>query len=302
MTAAPLNKQAGQAPRSSLYECRVSHERLSPLRHAFAYRLFYLALDLDELPALHGRLRLFSTGRFNLFSLRQADYLPTADELHNPSQPGAPRTPPIASSPAASLKSRVLTYCGTAGHPLPPDTRVLLVTLPRVLGYQFNPVSFYFCSAPDGSPLVALAEVSNTFHEKKPFLIPLKATGAGAGRFQLRTPKFFYVSPFSGLDLDFDFRLASPDRRLAVRIDDYAGSDCVLRSSLTGSQRGLSDARLAWFSIKYPFVTLKTILLIHWQAMLLWFRRVPFHKKSAAPELQRDLYHPHTSIANSTRP
>jgi DUF1365 family protein len=281
---------------SSLYECTVLHERFAPRRHRFAYRLFYFALDLDELPSLPRRLALFSLTRPNCFRFREGDFLPLAEPLHNPSTPPGPR---YAAADLPTLKSRVRAFCAAHGADLGPQGRVLLITLPRVLGFQFNPVSFYFCLNSSGTPVGAIAEVTNTFHEVKPYFIPPAAAECGSGVFRLRTPKHFYVSPFSGLDLEFDFTLHTPGRRLGVRIDARDPAGRVLHTALTGRRAPLTDARLAWFLVKYPLVTVGIVARIHWQALRLWAKRVPFFPKAARPASQQDLYRPHPSIART---
>lgn len=268
------------------------HARFAPRAHRFVYRIFMFALDLDELDALHRRLRLFSLNRPNLFSFREADFLPTGEPLHNAG------TAPVLSSVAQTLKTRVLAHLAAHGTHLPADTRVLLVTLPRVFGYLFNPVSFYFCLDRDDRPVAAIAEVTNTFKEVKPYVLAPDSRGAD-GAFRLRVPKHFYVSPFSDVDVAFDFTLRAPDGRLSIQIDDYIGAERTLTSTLTGRQQPLTDARLAWFCIKYPFVTLQIIGLIHWNALKLWLKNVPWFPKTARAADQRDLYRPHRSIRPS---
>jgi DUF1365 family protein len=286
---------------SRLYECHVLHARLHPRAHRFAYRLFFLALELDELPALSARLRLLRIDRPGLLSFRQADYLPTHDPLHNPSAPAVPPTAPTAASPLAPLKTRVLARLAADGLEPGPGARVLLLTLPRVLGYQFNPVSFYFVSTADGRPFAAIAEVTNTFRETKPYVLgpaTLAASATGGPVFQRRVAKHFYVSPFSDVDLAFDFRLRPPGERLLFQIDDYAGERRDLLSTVTGlgPPRPLRNRTLAWFSLKYPLVTLKVIAAIHWEALRLYLKRVPWFAKAARAADQRDLYHPHASL------
>jgi DUF1365 family protein len=171
-------------------------------------------------------------------------------------------------------------------------SRIRLLTLPRVLGYVFNPISVYFCfEHASGAPVCAVAEVGNTFGEQKLYLLP--APDRDDSRlFRLRIPKHYYVSPFSSLTLQFDFRMRLPEQGLDIRVDDYDGDRRVLRSGLQGQRRALSDSRLAWFALKYPLLTLKVIGLIHWHAWRLWRRGLPWHRKSDNPQLQLQVLNP----------
>ena len=266
------------------------HARFAPRRHRFLYRIFLFALDLDELDTLHRRLALFSVNRPNLYSFRERDFLPTGEPIHN----GAPEK----LTSAGRLKVRVTAFLAERGVDLS-GGRVLLVTLPRVLGYLFNPVSFYFCYDRAGTPVAALAEVTNTFKEMKPYFLGPDARHGTAGNFTLRTPKHFYVSPFADVDVAFDFNLRPPGETLTVQIDDYIGAERTLTSMLTGPRRELTGPRLAWFAVKYPCITLRIIALIHWHAFLLWWKRVPWFAKAARPADQRALYRPHPSITHT---
>jgi DUF1365 family protein len=276
---------------SSLYECWILHERLAPRRHRFLYRIFLFAFDLDEVAELPRRLPLFSVGRANLYSFRDRDYFPTDQRVHNAAT--APESPPAAS---ASLKQRVVEFL--AKHDIELNGgRVVLATLPRVFGYLFNPVSFYFCYDRNGTPVAAIAEVTNTFKEVKPYLLgPATRTGAN-GEFRVRVPKFFYVSPYSDVDVAFDFTLRPLGKSLSIQIDDYTGEERTLTSVLSGRQRELTSLRLAWFTLKYPLITLKVITLIHWHALRLWLKRVPWYPKAGRAADQRALYRPHSSLS-----
>ena len=285
------------------------HARFAPKAHRFDYRIFLFALDLDELDTLHRKLRLFSHGWRNLYSFRDGDFLPTHEPVFN----GASKGSLNGQVKTGSLKQRVVAHLASQGINLM-GGRVLLVTLPRVLGYLFNPVSFYFCYDHTGAPVAALAEVTNTFKEMKPYTLGLEARAgrleAGGGRqkeaepatFQKRLLKHFYVSPFSDVDVAFDFTLRTPGERLSVQIDDYVGTERTFTSTLTGPRQPLSDARLAWFTLKYPLLTLRIIGLIHWHAFQLWLKNVPWFAKSARGADQRDLYRPHASIASAPAP
>jgi uncharacterized protein len=252
---------------SCVYECDVMHHRLEPKVHQFRYRIFMFALDLDEIDAV---------AAWNLYSFRDRDHL---------TLPGFE---------GRSVKENIIAYLAQNGVQFPADGRITLVTLPRVLGYIFNPVSFYFCADSAGVPLCAVVQVGNTFGEMKPYCIP---TPASADGFRLVTPKHFYVSPFSSLDLSFDFKLRVPGEHLDIHIDDRDGERRVLLSALTGKRVPLTNARLCLLTLKYPLITLKVIFLIHWHAMILWLKKVPFHRKAANADKQTGVHKPHASIA-----
>ena len=138
-----------------------------------------------------------------------------------------------------------------------------------------------------------MAEVTNTFHEQKPYLLTNQDQPQ---RFRLLTPKHFYVSPFSALDLNFDFKLPVPGEQLEIHIDDREDTAPILITTLTGQRRSLTDGALLTCLFKYPLLTLRVIWLIHWHAFRLWLKRLPFHRKSAQPELQLGVLRPHASL------
>jgi DUF1365 family protein len=279
--------------KSSLYECRIFHERFTPRQHRFLYGIFLFAIDLDELGQLHRKLPFFSVGRRNLYSFQDRDYFPTDRAAHN-SAGGDLNN----SSTNSDLKQRVIAFLAARNVDLN-GGRVVLVTLPRVFGYLFNPVSFYFCYDRGGTPIATIAEVTNTFKEVKPFLLGPETRAASTGEFHLRLPKFFYVSPYSDVDVAFDFTLRPLGKKLSVQIDDFVGRKRTLTSVLAGQQQDLSAARLAWYTFKYPLITLKVITLIHWHALLLWLKRVPWFPKANRPADQREVYRPHTSLVSA---
>jgi DUF1365 family protein len=261
---------------SAIYECEVMHHRLTPTVHHFRYRVFYLWLDLDELAGLSRRLRLLGINRFSLFSYCDADHLGT--------DPG-------------SAKDRLFSWLAGEGVDTSAIQTVRLLSFPRVLGYIFNPVCFFYCFDRDGAPLCAVAQVTNTFHEKKLYLVQDREPD---GRFRRIVPKLFYVSPYSDLDLLFDFKLRVPADKLDIHIDDRKGDERILLSAVSGNRVPLSDARLLWCSVKYPLLTLKVIFLIHWEALRLWIKRLPVHRKASRPDLQQEVLRPHATLAVNT--
>ena len=145
-------------------------------------------------------------------------------------------------SKGGTVREKLVTYLARNGFTMPEGGRCMLLTLPRVFGYVFNPVSFYFCFDENGMPMCAVAEVGNTFGEKKLYLLSEFSNG---DRFRLVTPKNFYVSPFSELDLEFDFKLRIPAEALEIHVDDRNGDERILLSALTGRRAALT-AGAAW--------------------------------------------------------
>ena len=138
---------------SALYAGRVMHQRMRPARHRLAYQVFSLLIDLDELPVLAQRLRFFSLNRFNLFSLYEADYGSSKREGKG------------SGSQRQTLRQRVEVQLLAAGLQIGGPIRLL--SMPRILGYAFNPLSVYFCYLPDGELQAILYEVNNTFGERR---------------------------------------------------------------------------------------------------------------------------------------
>lgn len=250
---------------SCLYDCSVLHRRTWPKQHEFVYKIFLFCLDLDELAELPEKIPFFGVNAPGLYSFHDKDHFE------------------LGAGGARANAEAFLKQHGISERP----AKILLLTNTRFLGYTFNPISIWFCSRADGSPLAAIAEVGNTFRELKPFLVPTDGKN-----FHLRTPKHFYVSPFSALDLEFDFRFDEPGERLAVHIDDYRGSERILLSALTGKRSPLTSGNLLGHTLKFPFITLKVIGLIHWQAFRLWLKGLPFVRKEEQQELQKDVFKP----------
>jgi len=261
---------------SCLYQSRVAHARLAPSRHSFEYSVFYCLIDLDELQQLARNSRLFGVNRPALYSFNETDHLE--------SSPG-------------QLKTDVIRWLGKQDVSLPDDCRIRLLTLPRFMGYVFNPVSFYYCHDGNDNLICAVAEVGNTFGEKKLYLLP--ASDRTSQTAIARLPKEFYVSPFSDLDVEFEFELPAPDKSLTARVDDFANGEKVLVTSLSGQRRPLTTRDLLALTAVCPAVTAKVILLIHWQAFLLWFKGFRWFAKADRPESQTDVLNPHPSIART---
>lgn len=245
---------------SALYAGLVLHVRLKPRRHRLSYRLFSLLLDLDEIDVLAGRLKLFSRNRFNVFSFHDADY-------------GGPEGGP--------LKPRVERLLHEAG--LAPDGGpVRLLTMPRLFGYAFNPLSVYFCHRRGGGLLAVLYEVNNTFGQRHSYLIPV-AEGAPMPLRQ-RAEKRFFVSPFMAMDLTYAFKVLPPAETVQVAILASDAEGPVLSAVHTASRRPLTDRQLARALVAYPLLTLKVVAGIHWEALRIWAKGIGLRPRPPAPE------------------
>lgn len=269
---------ANTAINSCLYKARVMHHRMAPKVHRFYYDIFMFYLDLDEIDTLDKRLKLMSRNKFNLFNFRDKDHLQL------------PRQNPDTSK---NTRQHINTYLQEQGITTAP-VRIMVLTNLSTLGYQFNPVSFYFCYDESNNPICSIVEVCNTYYEMKPYF--LGADTKQPGGFKLNTEKFFYVSPFIDMDTNFDFDLQIPGEKLQVQIDDYdkQGKRFFI-STLNGVRKPLTDANLLLYFISFPLITLKVISLIHWQALKLWLKKIPFHPKKANIELQKEVYRPYKS-------
>jgi DUF1365 family protein len=254
---------------SYLYRAKVMHNRTSPKKHRFHYNVFLFCLDLDTIDGDFKKVSFVSRNRFNLFSFYDKDH-PVNEK----------------SAGGRSVREELNSYLKENGIQESP-ARVTLITNLRLLGYVFNPVSFYFCYDKNDQPVCAVAEVQNTFKEMKMFLLGKDCLKNSS--FHLRTKKYFYVSPFIDHDAEFDFQLDLPSEKLNIRIDDYKNEQRFFVSTLTGKKKPLTSGRLIAYFFRFPFITLQIIFLIHWHAFLLWIKKIHFHKKSEHKELQRDL-------------
>ena len=223
------------------------HARRTPVKNMFTYPVSYWLLDLDVLDEVQRRLALFSHNGRNVVSFRDRDHFD-----------GGP-----------SAKDAVLALVDDETV-----ERVLVLTQPRVLGYVFNPVSFYWCYRSDGSLACMVAELSNTFGERLPEVL----RGPGP---QYEHDKRLHVSPFFGLDQSYEWAFSQPGATVWSRIHVREGAGRPLTAVLHGARRELTNANVARSLARYTLMPLQVTALIHRQALQLWLKRVPFHHKPA---------------------
>lgn len=246
------------------------HNRLAPKKHRFTYNIFMFWIDIDEIDILSKSLKLLSRNKFNIFNFRDDDHFkfPKGDVRNK-----------------LTVKEKLKNYLTEQGVKTFPQ-QVFLLTHLRMFGHVFNPVSFYYCYDEDGNCMYVIAEISNTYGEMKLFFIDQKK----GEKFEQHAEKYFYVSPFIDMDTEFVFRFQIPDEKLHVQINvnDKQGEKFFI-STLTGSQKKLTDSRLLSYVFRFPFVTLKVIGGIHWEAFKLWLKKMPYHKKKDNKDMQRGI-------------
>ena len=258
-----MSAQASAALQSALYTGHVMHQRLRPLRHRLRYGLFFLVVDLDELPALHERLRLFSLNRFNLLSLHERDH-------------GTPQGMRLREHIGAELEQAGIATGGP----------VFLLAMPRVLGFAFNPLSIYFCHDASGRLAAVLYEVRNTFGERHRYLVEVAPGQAQAPVLRHACAKCFHVSPFMDMALRFRFAVSPPStQRDALQLDIHTIDDegPVLAARLAGARQALSDRTVLQAFVTHPLLGLKVLAGIHWHALQLLLKGAPFRRHPGAP-------------------
>ena len=245
-----------------LCEGWVSHQRLRPRAHTFTYRVFYLRIPLTQLPQLGNRW--LSRDAFNLMSVVERDYGPRDN---------------------SDLGAWVRGILADAAFPACADA-VILQTFPRVLGYVFNPVSLWFVHDRARALRAVICEVSDTFGERHNYLVAHADARPIPSDDILTARKLLHVSPFCPSTGHYRFRFRHHHGCWTTTIDYYDGpadTDRLLLTTIGGTPRALSAWTTLGAFVRFPLFTLGVTARIHWQAVRLWWKRVPWFAKPAPP-------------------
>ncbi len=246
---------------SCLYRGHLRHRRFAPVGNSFRYGLFLVYLDLSELQDVFRGRWFWSTERSNLAYLRRQDHL---------------------GDPAVSLDGAVRKLVAERTG-VRPGGPVRLLTHLRYFGHCFNPVSFYYCYDRSGQEVETIvAEINNTPWGEQHCYVLAESANSGQGcwkRFEFA--KAFHVSPFMDMKLHYDWRLQEPGERLHIHMNSFEAGQKLFDATLMLRRCDLSRKNLARVLVQYPFMTLKVMGAIHWQALRLWRKGAPFHTHPA---------------------
>lgn len=235
----------------------VMHRRFAPKKHSLHYKVYYLCVPMQRVNKI--TTRILSIGKFNLFSFYERDYgfgeCGLAWAKHTLEQHG------IGAS----------------------DCEITLLTIPRLFGYAFNPVSFWFCADKQGRLHAVIAEVNNTFGERHAYLCMIPDGGVITQDSWIETDKVFHVSPFLEVRGNYRFRFSFQEKAVGVWIDYFDGGQHVLATSLVGKRYALTTRNLIVYFLRYPLVTLKVISMIHYHALRLLLKGVRYRTKPRPP-------------------
>ena len=249
---------------------QVKHTRLRPAQNRFSYDVFTLKIPMRERKNNRALLEQFGIGdnRWAFYSFHDKDY-------------GNGESDSLEWVENIFRKEGIYV----------PDGEIWLQTFPRVLGYVFNPVSFWIHTRTDHSVCAVLAEVNNTFGERHCYFLRKENGESLRSGETLISKKVFHVSPFCEIRGEYHFRFLFPNesnsgRHSVYRIELHEDGSPLINTSISGQSRPLSRANLYLAFIKYPLMSLGVIFRIHWQALKLWFKGVPFNSKPKPPEFE----------------
>jgi DUF1365 family protein len=247
---------------SHLLAGKVRHRRTQPFTYQLEHDVFYFALDLAELDQVAARSRLIRRNRRAIVGFRDADHLPI---------------------PATDLDADVRDHLRAEGYDAA-GWRITLITNLRVLGYVFNPASFYLCRDGAGRLRVVIVEVHNTFGERHLYTLRPAASGSddGGEPFSASMPKAFFVSPFISLDGRYAVHLRDDADGVRIAIVLRQDGEVRLSTSLVLERRALTDRAILRLLLRHPLMTQRTMGLIHWHALRLWLRGARFYRHGAA--------------------
>ena len=237
---------------SCIYNGEVNHTRFKPVKHFLNYKTFSLLIDLDEIEQLDKSISIFSHNKFNIFSFYNKD--------HGDRDGNCLKKWVISNLKKYKIEGNI--------------SKIKILCYPRIFGYVFNPLSIFYCYENDKLKSI-FYEVKNTFNEQHTYIFKIK----DGEEIKQKCKKKFYVSPFMDMETFYNFKLIDPNQRLSVMIKQTDAEGTVLTATQTGDKKEFNFKQLLINFFRYPFMTLKIISSIHFEALLLWKKGAIYRKR-----------------------
>lgn len=240
-----------------LVKTQIDHTRFTPKKRRFSYAHAFFLLNMKSLSSFNKLIRYFP-----MSLIPQDHFLAKSD----------------------NFLSELSRFCKEK-YQLEIDNAYLLTNI-RQWGFQFNPLSIYFLIK-DKEMIHVLAEVGNTFGEQKYYLL----SPTGNKNFEYQGEKKFYVSPFIALNTYFHFKAKWQNEKISLSVkSSNLNQELILLAQAQGNIKPLSFKTLLFHLLRYPFASLRVLFLIHWQALLLYLKGLPFIRKNENLDIQQGVY------------
>ncbi len=242
---------------SCIYQGQVSHSRRTPIAHRFRYNVFMMYLDLEELPRVFDGRWFWSASRTAVARFRREHhYGDTRESLDS------------------SIRQLVEDNTGKR-----PEGPIRLLTNLSYFGYCFNPISFYYCFEEDGETLAYIvSEVNSTpWGEQNMYVMTCDDASAVEATWRFREAKAMHVSPFMPMNIDYDWVMSLPGKRLSAHIASSKEGKRFFDAAIAFKRVPITSRALSTTLLRFPFMTARIILAIYWQALRLWLKRCPVY-------------------------
>lgn len=239
---------------SCIYQGWVRHRRLTPHSHEFCYNVFMLYVDLEEIGSLLTISRLLSPSRFSPLRFVRSDF-------HGPAH----------LSISAAIIATVKAATGNC-----PQGRIMMLANWRLFGVNLNPLTTYYCFDQTNTYVeYVVAEVNNTpWDQRHSYVLTCVPKRA---KQQLEFVKMFHVSPFNPLHMQYRWVSTQPDKTLLIHIENWRQEQKIMDATLQLSRLEFTAENLRKTLIRFPWMTVKVVLAIYWQAFKLWSKKIPYY-------------------------
>lgn len=243
--------------KSCIYIGDLHHHRYLPKENLFNYTVFFMFLDLAELPQIFAGRWFWSVGRANIANFNRADYLGPADI-------------PLDQA----VRNRVEKVLGDR-----PAGPIRMLTHLRYFGHCFNPVSIYYCYDTDDLKVeYIVAEITNTpWQERHSYVLGEKQNQDIGDRKRYLFNKAFHVSPFMDMDFRYDWNFVEPTDSLDIHMINYKQDKKFFEAILSMRRREITGPALSGVLLRFPAMTMKVLTMIYWQAFRLWLKKIPYY-------------------------